>query len=205
LLLEKGSRCWRVANASRAAVLVDTEAYYAAAAETMTKARRSIHLLNWAFEPDTRMRPTPGGRDESIAHLLKRLAEAEPNLDIRILCWQSALPVAATQKFFPIIDREVFAGSRVKFVLDGELPLGACHHQKVIVVDDAVAFCGGADIGQDRWDTSRHLDDDPRRKRARDRRGRYYTSRHEVMAVVDGPAAAAVGDLFRRRWRRCTG
>ena len=206
MLLEKGSRCWRVADAFRAAVLVDTEAYYAAAVEAMTKARRSIHFLNWAFEPDTRMRPTPGERgDESIAHFLKRLAEAEPSLDIRILCWQSALPVAATQKFFPIIDRGVFAGSRVKFVLDGELPLAACHHQKVIVVDDAVAFCGGADIGQDRWDTSRHLDDDPRRRRARGRRNRYYTSRHEVMAVVDGPAAAAVGELFRRRWRRCTG
>ncbi len=207
MLLEKGSRCWRVATATRAAVLVDTGTYYDAAMEAMTKARRSIHFLNWAFEPDTRMRPKPGDRrgDESIAHFLKGLAEAEPNLDIRILCWQSALPVAATQKFFPIVDRGVFAGSRVKFVLDGELPLAACHHQKAIVVDDNVAFCGGADIGQDRWDTSRHLDDDPRRERARGRRDRYYTSRHEVMALVDGPAAAAVGDLFRRRWRRCTG
>jgi phosphatidylserine/phosphatidylglycerophosphate/cardiolipin synthase-like enzyme len=201
-----GSRCWRVATAPRAAVLVDTQAYYDAAIEAMTKARRSIHFLNWAFEPDTRMRPRAAGSGrptEDIASFLKTLADAEPELDIRILCWQSALPVAATQKFFPIADRSVFADSRVKFVLDGELPLGACHHQKAIIVDDAVAFCGGADIGQDRWDTTRHVDDDPRRRLADGRR--YYTSRHEVMAVVDGPAAAAVGELFRDRWRRCTG
>jgi phosphatidylserine/phosphatidylglycerophosphate/cardiolipin synthase-like enzyme len=188
-------------------VLVDAQAYYDAAMEAMRGARRSIHFLNWAFEPDTRMRPQPGHAAPSadgIAHFLKGLAEAEPILDIRILCWQSALPVAATQKFFPIVDRGVFAGSRVKFVLDGALPQGACHHQKIIVVDDAVAFCGGADIGQDRWDTSRHLDDDPRRERSA-HPGRYYASRHEVMAVVDGSAAAALGELFRRRWRRCTG
>lgn len=193
--------------AGRAAVLVDAEAYYDAAMEAMTKARRSIHFLNWAFEPDTRLRPQAGRprrASDDVAHFLKGLAEAEPNLEIRILCWQSALPVAATQEFFPIADRNVFARSRVKFVLDGELPLGACHHQKIIVIDDAVAFCGGADIGQDRWDTSRHLDDDPRRERT-GHRGRHYASRHEVMALVDGPAAAALAELFRRRWRRCTG
>lgn len=207
MLLEKGSSCWRVATADRVAVLVDTQAYYEAAVEAMTRARRSIHFLNWAFEPDTRMRPKAGvgrGGPEGIAHFLKDLAEAEPDLDIRILCWQSALPVAATQKFFPIVDRGVFAGGRVKFVLDGALPQGACHHQKIIVIDDAVAFCGGADIGQDRWDTTRHLDDDPRRERA-SHPGKYYTNRHEVMALVDGAAAAALGELFRRRWRRCTG
>jgi phosphatidylserine/phosphatidylglycerophosphate/cardiolipin synthase-like enzyme len=206
VLLETGSCCWRVATANRAAVLIDTQAYYDAAMEAMTKARRSIHLLNWAFEPDTRLRPRPGQARRgpaAIGHFLKELTEAEPDLDIRILCWQSALPVAATQKFFPIVDRGVFSGSRVRFVLDGEVPLGACHHQKIIVVDDAVAFCGGADIGQDRWDTTRHLDADPRRERAR--RGRYYANRHEVMALVDGPPAAALGELFRERWRRCTG
>lgn len=203
-MLEKGSRCWRVATAGRAAVLIDAQAYYEAALEAMAGARRSIHFLNWAFEPDTRMRPTPDRPGcDSIAHILKEMAETNPDLDVRILCWQSALPVAATQKFFPLVDRGVFAGSRVKFVLDGALPQGACHHQKLIVIDDALAFCGGADIGQDRWDTCRHLDDDPRRER--DRHGHYYASRHEVMALVDGPPAAALGELFRRRWRRCTG
>ena len=45
---------------------------------------------------------------KGVAEVLIRLATARPRLDVRILCWQSALPVAATQKFFPIADRGVF-------------------------------------------------------------------------------------------------
>ena len=92
----------------------------------------------------------------------------------------------------------------MKFVLDGKLPIGACHHQKMIVVDDAIAFCGGGDIGPDRWDTPEHLDDNPRREKTR-RDNKCFDSRHEVMGLVDGAAAAALGELFRDRWRRATG
>lgn len=207
MLLEPGRLCWRVGDAARATVLVDGQAYFDAAREAIGQARRSIYFLNWAFEPDTRLRPKPGGAvagEEDIGGFLKRLADERRDLDVRILCWQSALPVAATQKFFPIVDRGVFAGSRVKFVLDGKLPLGACHHQKVIVIDDALAFCGGCDIGQDRWDMPAHLDDDPRRETTKGGKG-FFPSRHEIMALVDGPPAAALGELFRRRWLRCTG
>ena len=205
MFLQTGGRCWKVGTAPRAAVLVDVEAYYEAVMEALEKAERTVWFLNWAFEPGTRFRPRPkdekGG--EGIAEVLIRLAKARPHLDVRILCWQSALPVAATQKFFPIADRSVFVDTPVKFVLDGKLPMGACHHQKAVIIDDAVAFCGGADIGQDRWDTPRHADDDPRR--AVSGSHEYFPSRHEVMAVVDGPPATALGELFRQRWRRCVG
>jgi phosphatidylserine/phosphatidylglycerophosphate/cardiolipin synthase-like enzyme len=183
------------------------EAYFIAAAEAMEEARRSIHFLNWAFEPETVLHPQPGGGGDDgdrIANFLKRLASTRPELDIRILCWKSALPVAATQHFFPLADRGAFDASPVKFRLDGKLPLGACHHQKMLIIDDAVAFCGGGDIGPDRWDTPAHLDNDPRREKTR-YDNKAFDSRHEVMSIVDGPPAAALGELFRRRWRRCTG
>ena len=107
------------------------------------------------------------------------------------------MPVAATQHFFPSVDRGVFAGTKVKFVLDGKLPIGACHHQKLIVIDDAIAFCGGGDIGPDRWDTPEHLDDNPRREKTR-RDNKCFDSRHEVMGLVDGPPAVALGELLPR-------
>ena len=181
--------------------------YFDAAMEAMGRAKHSVHLLNWAFEPDTLFHPGPdctGKDDDRFGNFMIALAEANPHLDVRILCWKSAMPVAATQHFFPFEDRKVFAGTKVRFVLDGRLPVGACHHQKMIVIDDALAFCGGGDIGPDRWDTAQHLDDDPRRDKTR-RDNKWFDSRHEVMGVVDGAAACALGDLFRDRWLRATG
>ncbi|MEP6966924.1 MAG: phospholipase D-like domain-containing protein [Pseudomonadota bacterium] len=198
---------WRLETAPRAAVFIDMADYFLAARAAMQRATRSIHLLNWAFEADTLFDPQPGceGPDEDrFGTFLKALAGGNAGLDVRLLCWKSALPIAATQNFFPWRDEALFRGSAVKFVLDGRLPVGACHHQKMIVIDDAVAFCGGGDIGPDRWDTVLHLDDDPRRE-TRPAGKKCYDSRHELMALVDGPPARALGDLFRDRWRRATG
>jgi len=207
LILKSAGACWRLERAGRAAFFLDMADYFTAAKAAMQKARRSIHLLNWAFEADTLFDPQPGcaGPDaDRFGNFLKAMAGDNPELDVRLLCWNSALPVAATQNFFPVRDRKCFEGSKVKFVLDGKLPIGACHHQKMIVIDDAVAFCGGGDIGPDRWDTPEHLDDDPRREKTPSD-NKCFDSRHEVMGLVDGPPAMALGDLFRERWRRATG
>jgi phosphatidylserine/phosphatidylglycerophosphate/cardiolipin synthase-like enzyme len=211
MLLEPGTTCWRRETSARAALIVDMAEYFDAAMAAMRKAKHSIHLLNWAFEPQTLFHPKPGctgPEDDRIANFLKRLANENPNLDVRILCWRSALPVAATQNWFPLADRKTFAGSNVKFVLDGKLPMGASHHQKAIIIDDAIGFCGGGDIGPDRWDTHLHLDDDPRRAKTKHAHGNSendFDSRHEVMGVVEGAPARALGLLFRERWARCTG
>lgn len=213
MLLDPGTTCWRRETSDRAALLIDMADYFDAAMTAMTKARHTIHLLNWAFEPETLFHPRPGCAGppgDRIANFLKRLASDNPELDVRLLVWKSALPVAATQHWFTLADRKVFAGSAVKLVLDGKLPMGASHHQKAIIVDDAVAFCGGGDIGPDRWDTAAHLDDDPRRERSK-RMARNkghpndFDSRHEVMGVVEGAPARALGALFRDRWARATG
>lgn len=86
----------------------------------------------------------------------------------------------------------------MKFWLDDQVPLGACHHQKVVVIDDRLAFCGGGDISIDRWDTPGHLDDDQRRIMPDQE---CHDPRHEVMMMVDGDAAAALAEHFRARWR----
>ena len=207
MLLEDAKTCWRTARADRAALLVDMACYFEAAKAAMKQARHTIHFLNWAFEQDTFLDPGPnctGDEDDRIGNFLKDLANANHHLDIRILCWNSAMPVAATQHFFPFADRAAFNGSRVKFKLDAKLPAGASHHQKMVVIDDAVAFCGGGDIGPDRWDTEEHADDNPRREKTR-RDHKDFDSRHEVMGIVDGDAAVMLAEVFRDRWLRATG
>lgn len=211
MLLEPGVNCWRRDTADRAAVLIDMADYFDAAMKAMRRAKHTVHLLNWAFEAQTLVHPQPGctGPDsDRIGDFLIALAADNPNLDVRVLCWKSAAPVSATQHWFTLGDRRWFAGSKVKFVLDGKLPLGACHHQKVIVIDDAIAFCGGGDIGPERWDTPQHLDNDPRRTKtphAHSSSEGDFDSRHEVMGLVEGAPAKALGVLFRERWVRATG
>lgn len=204
-LLIPSSTCWRTARADRAGLIVDVERYYAAAKAAMAKAERSIHILGWAWDPETPFAPSGPG-DPPPDHwgpFVHALSEAKPELDIRLLIWKSALPIAATQNFFPHKARQCFQGSRVQFRLDGSLPVGACHHQKVVVIDDRLAFCGGCDVGPDRWDTHLHEDDSPRRRK-RDNKT-YFECRHETMALVDGEAAAALCQLFRNRWERSSG
>ncbi|HEX4180862.1 MAG TPA: phospholipase D-like domain-containing protein [Caulobacteraceae bacterium] len=204
-LLRPGETCSRIDSADRVAFLVDVQDYFCAVSEALQRARRSILLLGWGFDPRTRLRPDgfdgPDDPDE-IGQVLLRLAREQPDLDIRVLIWKSALPIAASQEFFPHRARQWFRGARVHFWLDDMVPLGGCHHQKVLVIDDAVAFCGSGDFGTDRWDSPAHLDTDSRRI---DPDQHQHPPRHEVMMMVDGEAAKALGDLARERWRRATG
>jgi phosphatidylserine/phosphatidylglycerophosphate/cardiolipin synthase-like enzyme len=204
-LLTPGETCWRTDPADRAAFLIDTEAYFTAVFEAMQKARRSILILGWGFDPRTRLFPDgydgPADPDE-VGRVLLRLSEERPDLDIRLLIWKSALPIRATQEFFPHKARHWFVGSRIRFVLDSTVPFGACHHQKVVVIDDRLGFCGGGDIAVDRWDTPGHLEVDQRRIMPDQE---CHAPRHEVMMMVDGAAAGALGEHFRQRWSAATG
>ncbi|MBI1196937.1 MAG: phospholipase [Phenylobacterium sp.] len=203
--LVPGETCWRVEPADRVAFLVDNEAYFTALYAALQKARRSILILGWGFDPRTRLFPDghegPADPDE-VGRILQRLALERPDLDIRLLIWKSALPISASQEFFPHKARSWFKDSRVDFRLDDQVPLGACHHQKLVVIDDRLAFVGGGDISVDRWDSPRHLDGDRRRIMPSHL---FHAPRHEVTMMVDGAAARALGEHARERWRRGAG
>ncbi|QUD89945.1 phospholipase D-like domain-containing protein [Phenylobacterium montanum] len=204
-LLEPGETCWRIERAGRVAFLIDTLAYFDAVREALARARRSVTILGWGFDPRTRLQPDgtekPNEPDE-IGNVLIRLSQQRPTVEVRVLIWRSALPISASQEFFPHRAHEWFAGTRVRFRLDDAVPFGACHHQKVVVVDDAVAICASGDFAPDRWDSQAHLDRDSRRL---DPNYAYHVPRHEVAIMVDGAAAKALGDLARERWRRACG
>ncbi len=139
---------------------------------------------------------------DEIGRLLIAASKKIPSLDIRVLIWRSALAISATQGFFPYRAKAWFWNTAVRFALDDTVPFGACHHQKVVVIDDAVAFCGSADICGDRWDTTAHADRDIRRLSPWRRQ---HPPRHEVAIIASGSIAGALGDLARERWRVACG
>lgn len=202
-VLTPGDTCWRVEPASRLTILMENEAYFEALGSALSKARRSIVILGWQFDPRTRLDPDTraGDRQAEVGHQLRMLVKTRPELDVRLLIWKSPLLIAASQGFYPHRAQGWFRKRMVEFRLDQPGPLGACHHQKVVVIDDAVAFCGGGDISTDRWDSEAHSDWDPRRSMPS---GAMSPPRHETMCVMDGPAARALGDLARERWFKAT-
>ena len=202
-LLEPGPGLWTSAVAHRFSVLMENEAYFDALSSALHKAERSIVLLGWQFDPRTHLDPEtrPGDKSAEIGRQLRMMVKKKPDLDVRLLIWKSPLLIAASQGFYPHKAQRWFRKRMVEFRLDSPGPIGACHHQKVVVIDDKVAFCGGGDISTDRWDSDEHLDGDPRRALPS---GLICKARHEVMAVMDGPAARALGDLARERWFKAT-
>ena len=202
-MLRPGRNCWQLAPAGRVAVLIDAAAYFAAVAEAIARAERSVVILSWDVDSRTSL---VGGRPDDptcrLGGLLNAVLDERPELQIHVLNWDFAMLYAFEREALPLYRREWRAHRRLHFRFDANHPIGGCHHQKVVVVDDAVAFVGGLDICARRWDTPRHDAVDPRRM---DVGGKPYAPFHDVQIAVDGPAAAALGMLARRRWERATG
>jgi phospholipase D1/2 len=200
-LLRAGHNCWRIEHAARLSFLVDGEAYFRAVREAITTARHSIFILGWDI--DSRMRLVPdGARDgfpEPLGDFLNAVVAARRGLRACVLSWDFAMLYALEREWLPLYKLDARTHRRLTFRLDARHPVGASHHQKVIVVDDAVAFVGGFDLTQRRWDRSAHAGHEPLR---RDPDGKAYGPFHDVQAIVDGDAARALGELCRDRWTR---
>lgn len=192
---------FKTVKAARAAFLVDGAAYYAALVAAIERAERSILLVGWDIDSRTVI-SRPGAPRETISGLLNRVVAAKKDLVVHLLAWDFAMVFALERELFPVYHLGWKTHRRIHFHLDNDHPLGAAHHQKVIVIDDAIAFSGGLDVTTRRWDTQRHAPHDPRRK---DPGEVGYKPFHDVQMAVDDDAARALGDLVRERWRRATG
>jgi phospholipase D1/2 len=203
-LLQPGRNCWKVKPCSRLGFLVDGDSYFRAFREAVGQARRSVLILAWDIDSDVPLirGGPPDGLPGPLGDFLHAVAVQQPDLHIYVLSWDFAIIYALERQWFPMHRAYWRRHPRVHFHLDGTHPMGASHHQKVVVVDDAVAFVGGLDLTNCRWDTSDHRPDNPWRVEPN---GRSYAPFHDVQMVVAGEAAAALGQLARDRWQRATG
>jgi phosphatidylserine/phosphatidylglycerophosphate/cardiolipin synthase-like enzyme/uncharacterized membrane protein YdjX (TVP38/TMEM64 family) len=192
-----------VEPAGRASFLVDGQAYFTAFREAAIRARRSLFILGWDF--DTRIRllidREPDGYPDQLGPFLNALLVKRRSLHIYILVWDFHVIYFKERQWW--LPSHLLAQRRLHFVKDGTHPVGASHHQKIVVVDDAVAFVGGLDFAQCRWDTREHRADHPARMMLSEEAP--CRPFHDVQMAVDGAAAAALGRLARDRWARATG
>jgi phosphatidylserine/phosphatidylglycerophosphate/cardiolipin synthase-like enzyme len=175
-----------------AEVLIDGEQALPAMAEAIKGARSHVHIAGWHSSPE--FKPTRGPEAQSLRDLL---AEVSQRVPVRVLLWAGP-PVPA---FEPTRGRarkaceEFMRDSQVRCVLDSRERTLHCHHEKLVIVDDEVAFVGGMDFTAmegDRHDSPRHPADRP-------------IGWHDLTMKVRGPVVADVSGHFTRRWAEVAG
>ncbi len=155
-------------------------------AAAIRAARSHVHLAGWHFEPSFRL-------ERQGPTLRQVLAEAAGTVQVRVLAWAGA-PLSLFQPDRREVRRardELVRGTRISMVLDPRERPFHCHHEKLVLVDDEVAFVGGIDLtslGGDRLDSSEH----PRRP---------AVGWHDTAVRLAGPVVADVARHFRQRWR----
>ena len=195
--------CWRREQATRAALIVDANAYFEAGRAAMLKARRRIMLIGWDFDARIELSEERlPGEPRTLGEFVLWLVARNPQLEVFLLRWNiGALRTLFRGTTIFTLARWM-AHKRIHTRLDSASPVGASHHHKIVVIDDCLAFCGGIDMTSNRWDTPTHRDDDPRRVGPD---GSPYAPWHDATSMLEGPVAAALGELARQRWQAAGG
>jgi phosphatidylserine/phosphatidylglycerophosphate/cardiolipin synthase-like enzyme len=173
-------------------LLIDGEEALPAMAHAITGARKQVHLALWHATPEFRLT-----RDRGAPTLRELLAMAAERVPVRVLLWAGP-PVPLFQ---PTRGRAKAAcqalsrDSKVRCVLDARERTLHCHHEKLLIVDDELAFVGGmdfTDLQGDRHDSREHPPQLP-------------IGWHDVAAALRGPIVADVATHFLQRWNELTG
>ena len=173
-------------------VLIDGGQALPRIAQALMSARSRVQIAGWHVTADFGLT-----RDAHAARLRDLLGELAERVEVRVLLWAGApVPVfTPTRAAVRAVRDELVRGTRVRCALDPHERPMHCHHEKLVIVDDEVAFVGGIDLtslGGDRYDSSDHL-----------MQGRLGW--HDASSRVTGPAVDDVAGHFGARWRAVTG
>ena len=170
---------------SQVELLVDGAEVLPRMVDDIAAAQSHVHLAGWYFTPSFRM-------GEAGPTLRELLADAAQRVEVRVLAWAGApLPFFHPDRSEVRAMRdELTGGTSIRMELDSnERPLH-CHHEKLVLVDDRVAYVGGVDLTSksgNRLDSSAHPP-------------RGGIGWHDACVRVEGPIVTDVAEHFRLRW-----
>ncbi|NPC75843.1 phospholipase [Corallococcus exiguus] len=206
-ILNPGRNCWTRTDAHDAGVLVDARDYYRELYRAIRKARRSIVITGWQFDSDVTLlrgedlEEAKGG-EVRLLPLLDEMCRENPELHVYILAWDFSMLLAMEREWMQNLLFNWTTNERLRFRFDSSSPLYGAHHQKLVVIDGVMAFTGGMDVCDCRWDDRDH----PARSKLRCDSGRDpHGPYHDVQTVLTGPAVKPLAELFEARWAHSGG
>jgi phospholipase D1/2 len=204
-IIEVGRNAWRTVRADDAGVLVDASDYYHAVYWAIRRAQRYVLMSGWQFDsgvPLLRGADAPPGTEVRLLKFLDGLCRSRPDLRVYLLAWDFHLVFAGEREWMQRVIFHWMTSSNLHFRFDDHPAAGGSHHQKFVVVDGGLAFLGGMDVCEARWDDRRHVANNP----VRLSHGHPQKPYHDVQAWLSGhEPARALEDLFTERWRRAGG
>ncbi|MFL6239864.1 MAG: phospholipase D-like domain-containing protein [Actinomycetes bacterium] len=162
-----------------------------AVATAIENATRSVWIAGWFTSPQFRLR-----RDSSVGPLADLLATVAARVPVRLLMWAGppAPAFRPTRRMARAAADAFSTNTNVQVALDARERTMHCHHDKLVVVDEDVAFVGGIDLTDldgDRYDAAGH----PRRP---------SIGWHDVATEIRGPLVDDVRDHVAARWQETT-
>jgi len=202
-LFEPGRNCYRIGRAARVALLVDGEEYFRAFALAALRATRSVVIIGWDFHSRTCLHHGIPGVPQLLGEFLNDLVRRRRGLRVRVLIWDYPMIFSKGRELSPIYGFGWRSRRRVRVRYDDHYPVGASQHQKIVVIDGKLAFCGGLDLTRGRWDSCEHRPDDERRINFGEKEG--YAPFHDTVMAMDAEAAHILSEVARQRWQAATG
>jgi phospholipase D1/2 len=204
-IISPGRNAWRTASAEAAGVLVDAADYYRAFYQAALEARHSILLSGWQFDSGVQLlrgEEVEQNQEVRLLKFLNLLCERTPTLEIQVLAWDFHLVFALEREWMQKIMFHWMTNERLHFRFDQAAVAGGAHHQKFAVIDRRLAFLGGIDLCEARWDDRDHRANNPQRTS----HGEPVKPYHDVQAFCAGEEVTdALRELFVDRWARSEG
>src|SRR6185369_8941198 len=134
---EAPALCWRREKATRAALIVDANAYFEAGRAAMLKARRRIMLIGWDFDARIELSEERlPGEPRTLGEFVLWLVARNPELEVFLLRWNFGALRTLFRGTTIITLARWMAHKRIHTRLDSATHVGASHHHKIVVIDD---------------------------------------------------------------------